>query len=339
MLDIIVTHYKEPWDVGAKFFAMLDLQRGINFDDIKILLIHDGTGPFPDETFAGRPYRVEQHTIEHGGISAARNAGIRMATAEWIMFCDFDDTFSGVYALRDLLSVLPNDQFDMLWAPFIAEDKNKNGELVLYPRSQNLVFIHAKMYRRQFILDNDLSFDLSLEFNEDSAFNAILNTIIDSSRIGEIKTPIPPYVWAYNPDSLTTTPGNRYKALYGLYNRNKAVVEAFRVRLPHDRYCAMVARACVDAYYILNLVTMPDELRPMLEDFVRWYRTRKDLIWEVDVQTIRQIKAVSRAEHAQGDKEKLQRWDNLAVVNPINENLTVTQWLKMIERMGEECGD
>lgn len=333
-LDIIITHYQEPWELGEKMFQILRLQRGIDFNDIRVILIHDGTEKFPEKKFSGMPYRVEQHVIEHGGISAARNAGIEVATAPWIMFCDFDDTFSNIYALRDYLTIIPDDRFDMVWAPFIAEDQTKDGKFILNLRGLNLVFVHGKAYRRKYLIEQGLTFDETLEFNEDSAFNAIFNTLADHRRIGEIKAPMTPYVWAFNPRSLTTTPGNRYKAMIGLYERNKRVVEVFREKLPHDRFCAMVARACVDAYFMLNLTEIPPELKPIREDFVKFYHENRAAMWETPADMLRKIKAISRAEHETGDREEEQRLGNLAVLIP-HADLTVTQWLDMIWKEGE----
>lgn len=106
MLDIIVTHYDEPWETGAKFFQMLDIQRKVDFQQIRVILVNDGEEhSLPSEYFEGRPYRVTQISIPHAGISAARNAGIEKATAEWICFCDFDDMFADVYSLWSVLNV------------------------------------------------------------------------------------------------------------------------------------------------------------------------------------------------------------------------------------------
>ena len=333
-LDIIVTHYNEPWELGEKLFTILRLQRGVDFDDFRVLIVHDGTDDFPREYFKNMPYRVDQVIIPHAGIAAARNEGIRSATAPWIMFCDFDDTFSNIYALRDYLGLLPNDDLNMMWAPFIAEDRTKDGQFILNLRGQNLVFVHGKMYRRQYLLEEQLWFPEDLEFNEDSAFNAILNTICDPKKIGEIKAPMTPYVWAFNPRSLTTTPGNRYKAMIGLYWRNRKVVDVFKARMPHDRFCAMVARACVDAYYILNLSEIPEELKPIREDFVGFYHENKEAMWETPADLLRQIKAISRAEHETGDREEEQRLGELALNIP-HADRTVTQWLDMIWKEGE----
>ena len=41
-LDIIVTHYKEPWEVGQKLFASIALQECVGFEDVRIIVVNDG---------------------------------------------------------------------------------------------------------------------------------------------------------------------------------------------------------------------------------------------------------------------------------------------------------
>lgn len=332
MLDIIMTHYDEPWDEGKKFFYMLDLQRGIDFSQIKVILVNDGPEHrFPDKLFAHRPYQVEQICIDHGGVSAARNAGIDHSTAEWLCICDFDDMFADVYALRNVLNVLPNDKYDILWADFYAENKVKGGKLKLFPRGENLVFIHGKFYRRSFLNENNLRFDTSLSFNEDSAFNSIADTIVDYHRTGKIETPAPIYVWTYRENSATTSPENRPKALIGLYERNKRVCEAFKKRLPYKRYCAMVARTIMDSYYALNVKNLPDEMKEMKKDFIEFYWAHKEQYQAVDLKSLREIKAVSRKEYQRGIDEESERRDIDRDREIVDESISVTKWLKSLD--------
>ena len=335
VLDIIVTHYTEPENVYRKFFDMLDLQRGIDFNDIRVIVVNDGEEcRIPDEFFDGRPYRVDQYTIEHAGVSAARNYGIKMSRAEWISFSDCDDMYSTVYSMKLVLDILKDKgqsgKLDMLWTRLCAEDRGEDGELKLIMRGLNLVFIHGKYYRRDFVLRSGVTFPEDQEFNEDSCFNAVLNTVWDHKRTAEIKTDIPIYSWCFRPGSLTGTPENMDKAVYGSYQRNKKVCEATKERLPYDRYCAMVARTVFDAYYVLNV----DELTPlraeMLEDFKRWFAERKEDFWNCDRKYMREIKAVSHAEYSAGLSEQSIRWLG-TIQRPCNESITVTQWLKRLE--------
>lgn len=331
ILDIIVPHYQEPWEVGSKFFQMLDLQRGINFDDIHVIVVQDGEeGTLPDEHFQNRPYTVDYLTIPHGGVSVARNAGLDFARSEWVMFCDFDDTFANVYALRDILNVLPAPGYDMLYMDFVAEDRMKDGSMHYNPRTQNVVFIHGKLWRRQWLISHHLNFDESLTFNEDSAFCTIANTMMDFSHTGKITTSAPAYVWCFSENSTTTTPGNRGKLLVGLYDRNKKVCEIFRQRMPFRQYVAMIARTVWDTYHALNVEDLTPELEAMLEDFKGWYKGHKALYLMADEESMRETGEISRAEHTRGDQEEEERW-GIEHVSKFRENVSLEEWLKGVE--------
>jgi hypothetical protein len=156
-----------------------------------------------------------------------------------------------------------------------------------------------------------------------------------------MKAPNIPYIWAFNPNSLTTTRGNRWKALRGLYDRNKKVAEAFKKemdagRIPRDRYCAMIARVCVDAYYMLNLTEIPPEIQDLRDDFVKYYHEHRSEMWETDTEMLRKVKAISKAEHETGDQEERDRLGELAVEIP-RADKTVTQWLSEIWQEGEQA--
>lgn len=332
ILDIIVPHYKEPWEVGSKFFAMLDLQRGINFDNINVIVVQDGEeGTLPDSCYDNRPYIVNHVHIPHGGVSAARNAGLDFARSEWVMFCDFDDTFANVYSLRDILGVLPAPGYDMLWMDFIAEDKMKDGSMRYHLRTQNVVFIHGKVWRREWLVSHHLTFDERLTFNEDSAFCTIANTMMDFSHTGKITTSAPAYVWCFHEGSATTTPGNRGKALRGLYERNKSVCEAFRKRMPFRQYIAMICRVVWDTYHALNVEEPTPEMLEMLEDFKGWYKDHKTLYLMADEESMQETRDISRREHVAGVQEEEARWA-VDHVSKFREDISLEEWLKGVEQ-------
>ena len=64
------------------------------FRDFEILLVDDGstddTGTVID-TLAAKDHRVRGFHIPHGGVSAARNQGLRMAKGSYVLFVDSDD--------------------------------------------------------------------------------------------------------------------------------------------------------------------------------------------------------------------------------------------------------
>lgn len=338
ILDIVVTHYNETREIYQKYFDLLRNQRGIDFDDIHVIIVNDGDGRIDDDLLSALPCTTEQHNIPKAGISAARNFGLKQSTAEWISFCDCDDCYSSVYSLKLVMDLLTDravsSKYDMMWSHLCAEDKSRSGGgLKLISRGLDLVFIHGKFYRRQFLVDHDIWFPETLEFNEDSAFNAIANTHWDYHRIGEIKTAFPLYSWCFRPGSLTGTPGNLERAILGSYMRNKLVVDEFEKRLPHDRYCAMVARAIFDTYYVLNVERITPMRRQMLDDFKVWYAEHKQAFQACPYEMLKEVKAVSKAEHEAGMAEESERWPGQEP-NPCKQEISVTKWLASLEEDG-----
>lgn len=319
MLDIIVTHYREPWDVGSKFFGMLDLQRGVDFSDFQVILVNDGEDNILDneQYFSHRPYTVKHIVIPHSGVSAARNAGLRASSAEWVMFCDFDDTFSHIYALMDILNVLPAPNADLLWSDLCVESMGENGVATLNLQGLNGVFNHGKVYRRQFLLDHDILFDTSFPYCEDCLFNTTAYLVCDPNRIGKITTKTPYfYVWCDVAGSVTNTLRIKESSWFYVYECNKRLCELYKRYRPEDQYCCMVARTIMDAYHALNVHKVPDSLQKMKEDFVFWYHNHKAEWKKVPYETLKLIKAKSRKH---------------GCPIGIREEVSVTQWLRNLK--------
>lgn len=246
MLDIIMPHYNEPFDVGRPFFDMLALQRCVDFRQIRVILVHDGTTKFGKPMIVKYPFQIDQYVIEHKGVSAARNYGLEKATAEWVAFCDFDDAFVNAYALKLIFDSL-NPDFDLLWNPIFMEDFN-HGKIKIYPYDKfNMVFVHNKYFRREFLLSTGLRFNENLQYAEDSAFLAVLNIHLKDGKVGEIKTPEPLYVWSYRPGSCTTDTKNTLRNVRHLFEANKYIAEEM-VRLNYEQAPLMMFRAVTDAY-------------------------------------------------------------------------------------------
>ena len=271
MLDIIVTHYKEPWEIGKPLFEILALQRGIDFSDIRVILVNDGEEHhLSDELFTGYPYTVVQIDIPHAGVSAARNAGMDYSDAEWINFCDFDDTYASVYSIKSVLNILPAPNYDLLWTKLIKEDfKIEHDDLMFAPNKTVFVFVHGKYYRRSWLVENGIRFDEDMPFQEDSLFNAYIVAILDHHRVGEIKTAIPVYAWCRRQESVTTTDGHRDPAAYYHFLRNWKLCDFYREHLTEERLSDLVVRSCHDAYYMCHGVKVTDE---MLERIKREFR-------------------------------------------------------------------
>jgi len=272
---------------------MLSLQRAVDWSKIRITLVHDGTDPFPEENFEGMPFKVNQVTIPHGGIAKARNWCIDHSEAEWIKFCDFDDMFSGVYALQQMIDSLEKGQnYDLLWFELIFDDHGK----VTTRTHRDPVFVHNKVFRRSFLQEHGIRFQEHLTWCEDSAFMAVIEMEIDHQRIGKIVVASPIYIYIVRDGSLCNRPEIRFKNLCSFFDRHCYVAEEFRKRGRYEEYCTMCVRTMMDCYYTLVKAPGITDDKSELEKRVwEWYEANRSAVLDCKkVHFERVLKAVNR---------------------------------------------
>lgn len=280
LLDIIVPHYDEPWEAGRKFFDMLALQRGISFRDFRVILVNDGQDHdvYPDVVRAKYPFEVIGHVIPHAGVSAARNHGLDHSGATWVMFCDFDDTFTSIYAMRSIMDALEAEdgRNDLLWVPIYTEADPEQHRFER--RSFNWIFIHGKIFRREFLMEHGIRFCEELFFSEDTAFCRVVEIEIGPGRIGEIKSEIIPYVWTYRQGSITTDPEKVFSNSVGLFRRQKYMAEEYLKRGGREAHDALVMRAMCDVWAAMTRTDLECDRSALDAEAWEFYRGKKDHI-------------------------------------------------------------
>lgn len=156
-----------------------------SFTDFEVLLIDDGSTDNSIEIcneYAQKDSRVRVFQKKNGGVSSARNLGIEKANGEWITFVDSDD-FIPVDAL---LNLSKNDCEDLI----IGGYKNHiSDELISLQNETTIVkgvdlgeFLSlnintslfrtpwCKLFKKEIIIRENLKFDSSLIFGEDTVF-------------------------------------------------------------------------------------------------------------------------------------------------------------------------
>lgn len=295
MLDIIIPHADEPWEICRKFFDMMRLQLCFDPAEVRIILVHDGVPFFPEEFVKVPGMKVEQHRIQKGGVSAARNFGLEISTAEWVMFCDCDDLFATVWAMHCIQDALedPNaEKDDLLWYPFYVEENAGRNVFRL-----NWIFVHGKIYRREFLNRENIRFSTELYYAEDSAFNAIVNMALEPGKIGEIKSDSVLYVYAYNRQSVTSRPGNRLRNVLGLFDRHRVVADEFKRRGDMAGFRGLVARTTWDGFYQCHRTDATEkQLKQIREKVAEFYLQYADEVDRIDPEWMETIRKASRKE-------------------------------------------
>lgn len=237
--------------MGKGLFDSIAMQRMINFDDIRVILVNDGEeNEFKDLNPYEYPFMINQMSIKHGGVSKARNAGLDASDADWVMFCDFDDGFSNVYGLHLIFCAMHEDKYDTLWSCFTEETLNKDGQLTLVPHGRDYVFVHGKAHRRKYLVENNLRFHDKLTIHEDGYFNALVQAVTPEERIGAIQTPF--YIWKWNANSVVRRDNAEDYVLdtYDHLIRQKiALTEELIKRGMAKEVLTIVAKTVIDVYY------------------------------------------------------------------------------------------
>ena len=315
MLDIIITHYQEPWEVCKKQFWMLEMQRRVDWSQIRVAVINDGGHRLPEFKLAELSFPVTQIDIPHGGISAARNAGIEQLDGEWLMFCDCDDCFANIYALEDIQNVLKpaEGKYVMMWSPCYEED-SVNGHIALIQPHKTFVFCHGKVYNRQFLKEQGIRFRTDLPMNEDSCFNATIVARVKNTQIGEIRSHVPVYTWIRRDGSVTAKPEAKDLGAVCQVHRNMIITEENRLHRPAE-YPGMVTRAGFDVWHMVHGNRISASCKQqILDEFSPWIRERMEVFGQVDESTLDKIRGISwfelidRDEKVMGSCEEIVAW-------------------------------
>lgn len=175
--------------------------RSQSFQDIEIILVNDGGGERQLEIM--RQLKEEDDKIvivdkPNGGLCSARNAGLKVATGEFISFVDPDDRLKPYY-LQRLLEAITSENADIACGGYtfnyaqehrtvedflkcsdLSTDGNKRIEYLLsVPTVRNAVW--DKIYKAEFIRAHQLLFDEQLVFSEDETFN--MHCFMHTNRI------------------------------------------------------------------------------------------------------------------------------------------------------------
>ena len=164
-----------------------------NYDDLEIIVIDNGSTDSSGiicDTYASEYSNISVYHIENHGVGSARNFGLSKARGGFIYFVDSDDYLVGnLFAdFADKL-VLDMDLAVFSYYNSFEEDLtekqrtekslpfkgnyDKDGFIKIFKElflSDMLYTVWNKIYRREFLLENNLSFE-QYELGEDVRFN------------------------------------------------------------------------------------------------------------------------------------------------------------------------
>ena len=160
--------------------------------DIEIICIDDGTKDsscsIVDE-YMKKDYRIRLYHKDNGGLSSARNEGLKYATGEYIWFIDSDDYIEENACERLYYEIIEDhpeiivfgaNTFPLIpwidnWtavnlSPITGKFKNNNVINALFHERGAFPFVWRNCFNRAFLNSNNLKFDETVRFGEDTIF-------------------------------------------------------------------------------------------------------------------------------------------------------------------------
>lgn len=284
-LQILIPQYKETDDILKPMLDSIAIQQNVDFKEIGVIIVNDGSNVRLSESFLeSYPFEIQYHIAEHQGVSATRNACLDYATADYVMFCDADDMFFNACGLFMILAEIDNDGFDTFVSEFVEETRI-DDKPVYVKHETDSTFVHGKVHRRAYLLDNNIRWNPNLTIHEDSYFNILCQTL---STTPIRYCPVSFYLWKWRDDSVCRhDPKYILKTYNNMLDSSLALVEELLKRDKFDDAKRTATSMIYDAYYTLNkdewINQENQEYRHAVEKrFHDYYQEVKPLYDEID---------------------------------------------------------
>ena len=294
-LQILVPQYNETKKDIEPLLDSLKIQQNIDFNELGVIIVNDGSNIFLDEEWlTSYPFKIEYYKDEHKGVSATRNAALDRATADYVMFCDADDMFYNACGLWIVFREISMGGFNALISVFIEETRNpETNEEIYVNHEMDSTFVHGKVYRRQYLIDEEIRFNPELTIHEDSYFNFLAQHISSGDNVKICMSPF--YLWRWRDNSVCRH-DEKYilKTYNNMLDSSTALVKELLSRKKKALAEEVVTGMIMDAYFTMNkdewINQENKEYRDKTEKrFKEYYLKFKKLFDEIDKQKKTQI--------------------------------------------------
>lgn len=180
------------------------------YSNLEILLIDDGSKDKSVEicdAWAQKDKRIKVVHKKNGGVSSARNEGLKLATGEYVSFVDSDDEISPDF-YGEMLGMIEEKCGDVCVCAYKMRNLNLQEKIVRLnlpsgvcsfadlSQSELINQVWTKLWKKKCVTS---LFDEKMKFGEDNAF--VLQNIGDDSKICYVDKPL--YVYYEYESSLS----------------------------------------------------------------------------------------------------------------------------------------
>lgn len=297
-LSIIIPVYNGEKYIGTALSSLIDAKNFLKEVIIGCDHCTDGTKSVVEKFMDTLPITIVDVAPDlPNGPGNARQAGLDVATGEWVGFLDVDDVIPTgaiqivAHTITELNEKVAEAKIEI--PMIIGEFTERNGLTgeTGFVHKNDSTWVHGKWYNRKFLLDKNIRFDTKLYTHEDVYFNNLVISHIIGCGGSYCTLSQNIYFWNQNMGSMTSSP--RYTeenfadyafsvmeaglAMCAKYPKKKS--EYLKILL--NNYCLMYL------YYMNFLYYHPDDINPEIKNIMNdyycricdTYNTKTDDIW------------------------------------------------------------
>ena len=241
MIDIIIPAYNCHDTIRDALFSIVT--QTIK-DKVKVYIIDDCSDQSYNKDIEGINKLIDiiiLKTPKNSGPGIARQYGIDNSNGKYIVFLDADDVFYNCLAIEKLYNYINDNNYNAVCSNFIED-----CEFTTIKHGLNDIWMHGKIYRRDFITKNNIRFSNTFQ-NEDTGFNHIISLIDEFKYLDEDT-----YIWKLNKESITRR--NDYEYIFNglegyIYNICYSVEEALKMNVQVSRISKLLIETIYEIYF------------------------------------------------------------------------------------------
>jgi glycosyltransferase involved in cell wall biosynthesis len=204
----------------------------------------------------------EIKTDKNSGPGVARQLGIDSSNSPYIVFIDADDVFYNYKSIETLYNYITNYNYNIVAGRFIEEV----GDMI-YNHSNDEIWMHGKMYKRQFLDENNIRFNDTYS-NEDAGFNNLCFFCTDVLVLDDFI-----YVWKCNQKSMTRSSEYNFWGIEGFtYNICWAVKCGEERKANAGKMAKLLYETILEVYYRYVVYRKRES---SVDDILKWSKDLK----------------------------------------------------------------
>lgn len=212
--------------------------------NIELILINDGSTDNSlkiAKEFANSDNRIKLITKINGGVSSARNLGLKNALGTWIYFLDGDD-YLNLNIFKNLLPVLKNSEYDMILGNYNCVNSNhelmyttnnnaflKKGEDIILDCGlwrHKIANMSSLFVKKSLIIKHNILFDEKTKYAEDTEF--VNYCLLNADKVVSVKNSFFNYL-IHNESAIARINFSRFD----VYESKKRILNKISINHPN----------------------------------------------------------------------------------------------------------